>query len=262
MVASANQSNGFLIESSNNTIEKSVADYNLLNGFLTFSFSPLTGNTLQENVAYLNNGEGFNFGGTKGSYNNNTATLNDGNGFRLVGDDNVFLRNTAANNDSDGFYVLGSTNRLFENTASDNQGVGFLVVGSTTVNNKLVRNISIGNALHGFEVNDNTVASDNVTVANEKQGFKAAGAGATLTDNTSVFHFFPGIESTGGNSNVKGNRSYGNDTGISIGTAGNTSILSNLALGNVLDVKDQAAMCSGHTWSSNVFGSGSPACVK
>jgi hypothetical protein len=262
MVASANDGNGFLIESSNNKIEKSVSDYNQGNGFLVFSFDALTGNSFLENVAFFNNEDGFNAGGTKGSYTSNIASRNEGQGFRLVGDDNVLLRNTSAANESDAFYVLGSINRLFENLATDCQGAGFVIASTTSVKNKLVANLALGNWGVGLQIADGAVTSDNVAVSNEQGGIRVLGPGAMITDNASIGHFGLGIESSGGDSTVKGNRSFGNDTGISIGAAGGTSILSNFALGNPLDMEDLAPFCADHTWSGNVFASTESSCIE
>jgi hypothetical protein len=262
LVASANGGSGFLVESGNNRIEKSAADYNQGNGFLLFSLTPFSGNSLVENVAFFNLGDGFNGGGKKGSYTSNIASQNEGAGFRMVGDDNVLLRNTAAANESDAFYVLGSDNRLFENVAADGQGTGFVIAGTTSVKNKLVGNLALGQGGAGFEIADGAVTSDNVAVSNQQDGIRVLGAGAMITDNASIGHFGFGIESSGGDSTVKGNRSFGNDVGITIGAAGGTSILSNLALGNPLDTEDQAPFCAGHTWSKNIFSSTENSCTK
>jgi hypothetical protein len=262
MVASANAGSGFLIESSNNRIEKSAADYNGGNGFLLFSLSVPTGNSLVENVAFLNDGDGFNVGGTKHSLTSNIASQNEEAGFRLVGDDNVLLRNSSAANESDAFHVIGSSNRLYENVATDCHGAGFVVASTSSVKNKLVANLALGQQGVGFQIADGAVTSDNVAVSNEQGGIVVLGPGATITDNASVGHYGLGIESSGGDSTVKGNRSLGNNTGLSIGAAGGTSILSNVSLGNPLDMDDAAPFCGDHIWSNNIFSTAESSCIE
>lgn len=262
MVASANDASGFLVSSSANRIEKSAADYNGGSGFLLFSLQALIGNSLVENVAFLNEGEGFNAGGTKNLLSSNIASQNEEGGFRLVGDDNVLLRNTSAANESDAFYVLGSLNRIYENVATDCQGGGFVVASTTSVKNKLVANLALGQAGVGFQIADGALTSDNVAVSNEQGGIQVQGPGAMIIDNTSIGHPSAGIESNGGDSTVKGNRSFGNDTGISIGAPGGTSILSNFSLGNPLDMDDLNGGCAGHTWSNNVFSTSELSCIQ
>ena len=220
----------FFSESSKNSLKNNIASDNLGDGiYLNYSdFNTIANNTVMQNQRY-----GIRLWPSHNNTVRNNNVSNNAYGIRLGGShNNIIERNNVQSSTFDGIYAFYSNNNSFvDNTASQNNYDGFFI--NASYNNTLIDNIVNANNYDGFGlelVNNHTLINNQVN-SNNKSGISLMSSNRNfLKDNVASSNTKMGfyLVSSTSNSLADNKASANKEVGIHLEGSGNSTLKNNI----------------------------------